>query len=211
MSEAVKKVWHSKEIVKPDDDVIARFWRQVSKEGPVPDQLNPFYKGLGRCWDWVGYRSKVGYGAIGINRSPKMAHRVSYAIAHGVAPAGSMVMHLCDNTFCVNPDHLVLGDAIENMKDRDRKGRAASGDRNGSRAKPENLRRGDNHPKHLKPWTTPRGDEHGRAVLTEANVRDMRRRFDAGECKIIDLAKEFGVQKSTARKVVRRKNWKHVP
>lgn len=211
MSEAVKKIWHSKELVKPEGKDLDRFWSYLTKEGPLPDQTNPFYKGLGPCWAWIGPKSTHGYGSIAINRRPKLAHRMSYAVAHGRTPAGVMILHKCDNKLCVNPEHLAVGDAWDNMADRDRKGRQASGDRNGSRTKPENLRRGENHPKRLRPEETPRGEEHGRARVTEAQVIEMRRRFDAGEVRIFELVRETQLEKSTVRSIVRRKNWKHLP
>lgn len=38
---------------------------------------------------------------------------------------GLCVMHTCDNTRCINPEHLVLGDHDLNNKDRAAKGRSA--------------------------------------------------------------------------------------
>ena len=51
------------------------------------------------------------------------AHRVAYEHKHGPIPKGMVVMHLCDNPACCNPDHLTLGTNKENMYDSVLKGR----------------------------------------------------------------------------------------
>jgi len=50
---------------------------------------------------------------------------------HGLdaIPAGSLVLHSCDNPACCNPRHLSLGDHSANMRDRNCKGRQARGTR----------------------------------------------------------------------------------
>lgn len=49
------------------------------------------------------------------------AHRVSYVLHYGEQP--NLVMHLCDNPACVNPEHLQSGDNGTNMRDAQAKGR----------------------------------------------------------------------------------------
>ncbi len=52
------------------------------------------------------------------------AHRLAWALHNGADPSGFVVMHLCDNPPCVNPDHLRLGTYLENNRDCMAKGRA---------------------------------------------------------------------------------------
>lgn len=77
------------------------------------------------CWLWVGAcAGHMGYGHFnGGDRGFLKAHRFSREIHFGPIPAGMMVLHKCDNPRCVNPDHLFLGNASDNMLDCSRKGR----------------------------------------------------------------------------------------
>ena len=81
------------------------------------------------CWEWTGATTRGDYGVIGKKVGHKKwqtarAHRVSYELYKG--PIGDFcVCHTCDNTKCVNPDHLFLGTVKDNMRDRVSKGRYA--------------------------------------------------------------------------------------
>lgn len=48
---------------------------------------------------------------------PILAHRVSWQIHFGEIPNGKCVLHRCDNTACIRPDHLFLGTKKENTHD----------------------------------------------------------------------------------------------
>lgn len=47
----------------------------------------------------------------------------SYELYIGDIPQGYKVLHKCDNPLCVNPNHLFIGTQLDNIKDRDMKGR----------------------------------------------------------------------------------------
>lgn len=74
------------------------------------------------CWIWVGGKTSDNYGSFYFKK-PMKAHKVSYILHVGDVPEGLCVLHQCDNTLCINPDHLWLGTQLENIKDRDKKHR----------------------------------------------------------------------------------------
>jgi hypothetical protein len=78
-----------------------------------------------RCWEWTAGSRGNGYGAFKYNGKVIDSHRMSWIIHNGEIPDGLFVCHKCDNTKCVNPDHLFLGTNSDNMKDAYDKGRLA--------------------------------------------------------------------------------------
>ena len=92
-----------------------RFWDKVDKSG------------LNGCWIWTAHCNRGGYGTM----EGTIASRVSWELANGTIPIGLDVCHHCDNPPCVNPTHLFLGSASDNLKDSVRKGRLDhSGEKN---------------------------------------------------------------------------------
>lgn len=69
------------------------------------------------CWEWEGARKPGGYGVFHYNGKDHPAHRISVILLKGVSiPRGMVVMHLCHNPPCCNPDHLKVGTQKENMQ-----------------------------------------------------------------------------------------------
>lgn len=102
---------------KYDARKVVRFWKNVSKGGPI----HPHNPALGKCWPWVAGRDKDGYGKMFFDRRHMRTHRVSFIIANGSIDATLVVMHSCDNPPCCNPAHLSLGTIADNDRDRDNK------------------------------------------------------------------------------------------
>lgn len=116
-----------------------RFWRKVRKGGP------------NECWVWTATTNADGYGRFyaGVEQGGQLigAHRFSWELANG-RPVGELcVCHHCDNPSCVNPAHLFLGTHVDNMLDRDSKGRRPP----------------------------PTGTANGRARLSESQIVEIRR------------------------------------
>ena len=80
------------------------------------------------CWE-VYTHKPIGSGGrwkyIILNREGKMIrlHREMYKLFNKPIPEGLFVCHTCDNTICINPDHLFVGTAADNNKDCRDKGR----------------------------------------------------------------------------------------
>lgn len=191
-----------------------RFWLKVNKDGPLPDQSNPHYAGLDKCWEWTAYKLASGYGAVGWDNTVRLAHRVSKAISErfDLTQSKVHVLHKCDNPSCVNPDHLFYGDPLANTKDMILKGRGnpPTGERHGSVTKPERIARGDRNGSRTKPDRRPCGGRIGIAVLTEAQVVEIREKRREEKLPYRVLAQIFGVSLGTIAQVVVGKTWRHV-
>jgi hypothetical protein len=79
------------------------------------------------CWLWGGHiNAWHGYGEYVPTRGTRWrAHRLSFFLHHGPLKEGLVVMHSCDNRWCVNPAHLSQGTLLDNGRDCVAKGRHA--------------------------------------------------------------------------------------
>jgi hypothetical protein len=119
-------------------------------------------KGSGKdaCHEWTGPTSKGGYGVVHIGLHTVLVHRLVHALQTGNALA-EVVMHMCDNPRCCNPDHLRAGTHQENMDDMWRKGRGPKPEQLG-----KHLRNRCTHPK-AKRVKTPQGVYASSALAAE--------------------------------------------
>lgn len=201
------------------DKDIARFWSKVDKiNSPLPDQSNPHYAGLERCWVWTACKTGAGYGQLCINGKMILTHRIAWTLEYGRIPVdesynGTLVCHRCDNPKCCRADHLFLGTTKDNMRDKVAKGRSnpASGDRNGARTQPWSRARGETHGTRTRPDRIARGEARGLAKLTDAEVVIARDMYAAGGYSHRSLAAHFNVSHVTIGCAIRGDTWSHVP
>lgn len=131
------------------------------------------------CWLWTGPGSETNYGRLPGGHVPIRAHRYSWRITFGRIPRGLFVCHKCDITLCVNPQHLFLGTAADNSRDRELKGRR----------------------------TIFRGEKHPRAELTWVDVEEIRKEYALGGCSQRSLAHDYGVCQATIFYVLSHQTW----
>ena len=159
------------------------------------------------CWIWIGANNIRRYGSLKFEGKNIKAHRASWLAYRGEIPNDLHVLHTCDIPECVNPDHLFLGTARDNMQDKENKkrGNHATGLRNARYTHPERTSRGDNHYARRFPELK-RGERNGRAKLTQQDALAIR----ASTQSHAALGRLYGVTKTTIRGIKTRRLWSHI-
>jgi hypothetical protein len=141
------------------------------------------------CWNWKKGKTSKGYGTFYISRISMQAHRVAYALTFGDIPENMCVLHRCDNPACCNPSHLFLGTNQDNVDDKMQKGRYKSG--------------------YTFRYLRFNGEQCGSAKLTNAQVKEIRNRYDGKRGSASRLAREYDVSKSTVSRIVKNIIWRN--
>lgn len=137
----------------------------------------------GGCWEWTAAKDGNGYGKFGHCSSRSMlAHRFSYILKYGSLPQDIDICHTCDNPACVNPDHLFLGTAKDNVADAIVKGR------------------------HKMP-PHPNGEGHPRAKVSLGDVEKIRNKYALGKSSQRNLAKIFHLSQPQIGRILRNESW----
>lgn len=147
-----------------------RFWNKVHKTAS--------------CWEWTGTKS-YGYGIFYVGRRPRRAHRYLWEQIHGPIPNKMVIMHVCDNRACVNPEHLRCDTQKANILDAVAKDRMHNG--HGS----------------------PLGQDHPQAKLSDDDVRAILKQYKEGTSQAT-LARKYAVSRQSIHNIVRFKNWQHL-
>jgi len=136
------------------------------------------------CFLWQGY-IEHGHGKISDGGKMNWIHRLAWELFNGPIPADKWVLHKCvGHANCWNPNHLYLGDSLQNNKDRCEQGR--NGNINGAK--------------------------NGRAILTIEQVAWIRKHYEPGSRKgmsTVRMAKILGVSQAAVYCVVKNITWKN--
>jgi hypothetical protein len=188
------------------------------------------------CWNWLGCGSRF-YGSI-VNDNGKRVypHKAMYEIDRGYTfKRGEQGLHTCDNTWCINPDHIRPGTQKQNMEDKSRK------NRHGSAIVSRELAMVIRRRYHEGETAVALGIEYGiteqtawkiactrqlisedgseevpipqkktqserQSTLTIEDVRDIRRRIGCGE-RNADIAALYNIRPDTVSQIRHGKRW----
>jgi hypothetical protein len=141
------------------------------------------------CHECISHhKDRKGYPIITVNYKNFHMSRYIYEIHHGPIPKGLMVRHKCDNPACINPDHLEIGTAYDNVHDMIDRGRA----KHGNTPPPPSI-----------------GSKNKIAKLNEQKVVDILKRLEKGESQA-SIARDYGVNRVRICEIAKGKSWKHV-
>jgi len=169
--------------------ILEEFWSHVDKTGGA-DRLRgeigePCHGDGTPCWIWLRTINKQGYGMIFAWGRGDRAHRVAWELENGdPIPPGLCVLHWCDHPGCVNPDHLYLGTRADQVLKTNARGH------HGSRTHPEK-------------FGVPRN-----AKLTNEDAREIRRLWQTGMLRKVELAKKFNVSNATIGLICNGHTWR---
>jgi HNH endonuclease len=132
------------------------------------------------CWLWQAAKVGGGYGRIATPYGLKIATHALWFLIYGKWPRKHL-LHRCDNPSCIRPSHLFEGTQLDNVRDCERKERALH----------------------------PHGSKNGRAKLTEAQVRAIRKEYTEDRTHQVVLARRYHVAQSSISSILRREHWSY--
>lgn len=128
---------------------------------------------MSECVDHGKRRHAAGYAYVRHSGKRVRLHRLIYCQKAGVALEdidGLVVRHTCDNAWCINPEHLIIGTQADNIRDAVERGRNAKGSSNGQ--------------SNLTPEAVMYCREHYVAYHPEFGEAALARRFGVG-CSVV--------------------------
>lgn len=139
------------------------------------------------CWLWGGRIQWDGYGEVRLPGGRRQqAHRRAWALANGREPLRGMeICHRCDVRACVNPEHLFEGTHSENIQDCVAKGR------------------------HVTRFGC--GELSPRALLTEAQVLEIRALVRDPFITYKELGEQYNLSAAAVFEVAKGVTWSHLP
>lgn len=133
------------------------------------------------CHIFNGHLDECGYGRISKDGKLVRIHREMWKLHNPNQEITGVIMHSCDTTNCVNPEHLSHGTQADNIADMVAKGRRV----------------------------TVKGSAQKDAKLTEEDIPVIRQMLDDGESGY-SISKKYKVSEQAIRFIKQGKTWKHV-
>jgi hypothetical protein len=213
---------------------------RLPRNVPILERLNAYLdkQTPTGCWNWMGSGNNK-YGYIRYKTKSWPVHRLMYSLSNkGKLRDGEVVMHICDNTWCCNPEHLTVGTHADNMIDKTLKGRHHWGKISLENAKELRIRFangescyalaaefGINHSTvfaigqgrswrvlnddpDIKALTVKKGHERW-SNLTDDDVREIKNLLANGVNQG-EIAKKFQINPSTVSAINTGRRWTHV-
>ncbi len=136
------------------------------------------------CWYWKKGCFSSGYGGYQNYR----VHRLSAHLwLRFDIESELLVLHKCDNPPCFNPEHLFIGDSVDNNRDTVNKNRHRFNPLLG----------------------TLKGSEIGNSKLNESDVLEIRKLYQEGISRK-ELTIKFKISLKTIFNIIHNNTWKHV-
>jgi|GEM_PF-5620918 len=122
--------------------------------------------------------------AISINNKNFKLTRIAYEVyKNEEIPKGLCVYHKCQDSLCINPEHLFLGTKVENGLNQRRRNKQAKG---------SNVKGA------------------GKSRFTENQVMEIKKLLFEQQLTIPEIAQLFGVSRSTIGNISRGLAWNHI-
>lgn len=138
------------------------------------------------CFICVSHsKDRCGYPKLNANKKNMTVSRYIFKMFNpDIEVNGLEVRHICDKPACINPDHLIIGTHLDNMRDMKSRGRS-------------------NHPDQ-------KGERHSQSILSVEKVLDIRALWDSRKLSQREIAFKFGISQPHVSDIVTHKAWSHI-
>jgi hypothetical protein len=89
------------------------------KEAAIARFYNNLKLSKSGCLEWEGSLQTCGYGQFIYQGHNWTTHRLAWILSGRYIPKDMQLNHTCNNTKCVNINHLYIGTQLDNIDDRD--------------------------------------------------------------------------------------------
>jgi hypothetical protein len=178
---------------------------EVSDDGQVRSWAKPGSRTERRDHAKVVRQSFAGrkYWRVTLEGRQEYVHRLVLEAFVGPCPEGLQCRHKDGNKNNNHLSNLCWGTPAENTADKDRHGQILRGDEHPMRKDPSRAAWGDKNGARLKPERVPKAERHWNARLTRADVAAIR-----GSSKTCaEIAAEHGLHRSYVARLRRGEGW----